>query len=213
MKRFALPLIILGVTIILIVLIALGSSGAVDYSGGKATAQPMSQEWARGNTGSSVVIVEYSDFQCPACKAYAPLLRQVESLYGEKVAFAYRQFPLYQIHPNADITARASEAAGAQGKFWEMHDILFDKQSQWANQPSAEAFIISYATALNLDIAKFKTDLNSVEVKQAVADDYARGVAAGVNGTPSLFLNGVKITENPRSIEEFKALLDAALAR
>jgi protein-disulfide isomerase len=213
MKRYALPLIILGVTLILILLIALGSSGGVNYSIGKATAQPITAEWFRGNVQSRVVVVEYSDFQCPACRAYEPLLAQVVSLYADKVAFVYRQFPLYQLHPNADLGARASEAAGAQGKFWEMHNALFAKQSEWSERPNAETFILSYAKELGFDLSKFKADLSSDATKQAVADDYARGVASGINSTPSFVINGVRLKDNPRSLDEFKAVLDAELAK
>jgi protein-disulfide isomerase len=213
MRRYALPLIILGVTLVLILLIAVGSSGGVNYSAGRATAQPLAAEWLRGNPQSKVVVVEYSDFQCPACRAYEPLLAQVVSLYADKVAFVYRQYPLYQIHPNADLGARASEAAGAQGKFWEMHNVLFAKQSEWSVQPNAETFVLSYAKDLGVDVGKFKTDLSAETTKQAVADDYARGTASGVNGTPSFVINGVRLTNNPRSLDEFKAVLDAELAK
>ncbi len=213
MKRYALPLIILGVTVILLVIIALTSTSPVDYSGGKASSQPMSQEWVRGSSAAHVVVVEYSDFQCPACNSYEPLLRQVATLYGDRVAFVYRHFPLYQIHANADLTARASEAAGKQGKFWQMHDMLFDKHSEWAEATNGEAFMLSYAAAIGLDGAQFKTDLSSSEVKQLVADDYARGLAAGVNSTPTFAVNGIKLDKNPQSVDEFKTLLDAALLK
>jgi protein-disulfide isomerase len=214
MRRFALPLIILGVTLILILLIAVGGgSSGTDYNSGKATEQPISEDWVRGNPAAKVVLIEYSDFQCPACKAYEPLLRQAESLFESNVAFVYRHFPLTQLHANADLAARASEAAGKQGKFWEMHDALFDHHDSWENMLNAESTFLGYAQQIGLNLDQFKSDLTSSEVKQAAADDYARGVRAGVQGTPSFILNGKLLTQNPQNLAEFKLLLDTALAQ
>ena len=210
MKRFALPLIILGVTVLLLLLIALGGSSSADYSIGKATEQPLSAEWVKGNQASGVVLIEYSDFQCPACAAYEPLIRQVEAAYGTRAAFVYRHFPLVKIHTNADLAARASEAAGKQGKFWEMHDAIFDNHDAWEKQVNAQAFFETYAKQIGLDVAQFTKDLTADDVKQAVADDYARGQLGGVQGTPTFFLNGKQIS--PGSYDEFAAALDAAIA-
>jgi protein-disulfide isomerase len=129
MKRYALPLIIFAIIAGLIALIIFGGSGTPDYSGGKTTVPPIAEEWVRGSATSTTILVEYSDFQCPACKAYEPLVEQMVAKYGDRVAFVYREFPLYQIHVNADAAARAAEAAGKQGKFWEMHDLLFANQA------------------------------------------------------------------------------------
>lgn len=209
MKRYALPLIILVVTAGLLALIVFGGGGAPDYTTGTPTAQPISAEWVKGNAASAVVVTEYSDFQCPACKAWQPLIARVIADYGDRVAFAYRHFPLYRIHPNADAAARAAEAAGAQGKFWEMHDVLFEKQSEWDKRPNPWGAFESYAQQLGLDVERFKVDASSPAAQQAVADDYARGMSQRVQGTPSFFLNGAPLA--PQSYEEFAAALDAAL--
>ena len=210
MKRFALPLIILGVTVLLLLLIALGgSNSSVDYSIGKATEQPLNAEWVRGNQAAGVVLIEYSDFQCPACSAFAPIVRKVEETYGDRTAFVYRHFPLVKIHANADLAARASEAAGKQGKFWEMHDALFANHSTWEKQVNAQTFFESYAKAIGLDVDQFTKDLTADDVKQAVADDYARGQLAGVQGTPSFFLNGKQL--RVAGYDDFVEAFDAAL--
>jgi protein-disulfide isomerase len=209
MKRYAVPLGILAVTIILIVLVALGANGGVDYSRGVASEQLLTAEWSRGNIDSKVVITGYSDFQCPACRAYEPLVNQLYKEYGDRVLFVYRHFPLFSIHPNADAAARASEAAGRQGKFWEMHDMLFENQSSWSKLVNAESVFAGYAQKLGLALEDYESVMASDEVRQMVADDYARGLKAGVNSTPTFFLNGTKI--RPSSYDEFRLLLEAAL--
>jgi len=210
MKRYALPLGILGVILILIILVVFSSndSGGPNYTGGNTQEPAISDEWVRGNKDSSVVLIEYSDFQCPACKLYEGLLFQVQEQYGDRVAFIYRHFPLTQIHANADLAARASEAAGLQDKFWEMQDLLFTGQDQWSKLINANSVFKGYAQELGLDLTKFQKDITSEAVRQQVVDDYARGLKVGVAGTPTFILNGVKLPRNPGSYEEFAALLD-----
>ncbi len=210
MKRYALPLSIAAGIIILIALMFVGGSKTPNYGGGNATDQPLSAEWVRGNPSSSVQLVEYSDFQCPACAAYYPLIKQLEEKLGSKIAFVYRHYPLFQLHANADIAARAAEAAGKQGKFWEMHDKLFENHSAWVDLLDPTQILTQYAKDLGLKVDQFTVDLSAADVKQAVADDYQRGQKAGIQGTPSFFVNGVKIA-NPTSVEGFSAVLEAAL--
>lgn len=158
---------------------------------------------------ASVTLIEYSDFQCPACAVYAPLLKQLKNEFGESVAFSYRHFPLPQ-HANADLAARAAEAAGNQGKFWEMHDILFSNQNSWSEVKDAEEIFSAYASSLGLDLQKFGSDLDSAKAINKVADDLQSGRNANLKGTPTFFLNGKEI-ENPRSYEEFASLIKAAI--
>lgn len=156
--------------------------------------------------GGEKVLVEYSDFQCPACAAYAPAVKQLVAELGAEVKVVYRNFPLRQIHPNAQISAEAGQAAALQGKFWEMHDVLFAKQTEWASEKDPTEKFVFYASALGMDIEKFKTDLVSDVVKNKVNEDYEGGIESGVNSTPTFFLNGKKMT-NPRDYEDFKALI------
>ena len=120
--------------------------------------------------------------------------------------------PLRQIHPNAQLAAQAAEAVGKQEKFWEMHDMIFENQRTWSNQMrgQAEETFVSYASALNIDIEQFKTDMDSEEVKDKVNNDYQSGIRARVNSTPTFFLNGERI-QNPRSYEEFRNIINQAL--
>ncbi len=168
-------------------------------------------DWTKGVKGG-VVLMEYSDLQCPACASYYPLVKQLMVEYGMRIQFVYRHFPLERIHPNALPAAYAADAAGKQGKFWSMHDLLFDRQKEWSPRTDAQVLFEQYATQLGLDLAKFKQDMQSEEVKRHVRENAASGEKAGVDSTPSFFLNGKKIP-NPRSYAEFKAQVSSVLGK
>ncbi len=159
---------------------------------------------------SSATLVEYSDFQCPACAAYYPVVKQLTKEFSQDLHFTYRYFPLSSIHKNARISAQAAEAAGKQNKFWEMHDLLFENQSEWSALSDPKEKFKEYAKFLGLDMEKFQQDLGSKEVKDKVESDYQSGLSLGVNATPTFFLNNQKIT-NPRSYEEFKTKIEETL--
>ncbi len=166
------------------------------------------EDWVRGNASSTVTVVEYSDFQCPSCGQYYPLVEKVFAENSNKFQYVYRHFPLPQ-HPNAIPAAKAVEAAGNQGKFWQMYDLLFTTQADWATTTDAKAFFAGYAKKLNLDLEKFSTDFDSPEVATRIDNDYKSGVRAGVSSTPSFYVNGKKITP-PQSYDEFKNIIEAA---
>lgn len=208
--------IIIGITIFAAVA-SNGSSGATGSSGFKATvtAAITSADWTRGAKNAKVTVIEYGDFQCPACGAYEPLVEQLEKDYAtSSVQFVFRNFPLFQIHPNAMIAAQAAEAAGLQGKYWEMHDLLYAKQNDWvdtANSSVVADKFDGYVQSLGLNVQKFNTDIQSSAVKDKVQKDLASGNAASVDHTPTFFINLTQIP-NPNSYDEFKADIDAALA-
>lgn len=161
-------------------------------------------DWVRGGQGSKNILVEYSDFQCPACKSYHPWLQQLVKEHGEDFRMVYKHFPLPQ-HENAKLAAYASEAAGKQGKFWEMHDLLFEHQEKWAEAGDAEEIFSQYAASLGLDLARFKQDRDSSSAKEEVEKDYDSGVMNGIKATPSFFFNGQKI--QPRNYNDFVDLI------
>lgn len=162
----------------------------------------------RGAKGGKVTIVEFGDLQCPACAAYEPLVRKVLEDNPTTTQLVFKHFPLTQIHSNALIAAKASESAALQGKFWEMHDMLYDRQSEWQAALNAREIFTNYATTLSLDVAKFTAGLDNKEVEDKILAEYKEGVSLGVQGTPTFFINGKKI-ENPRSAEELDALVKA----
>lgn len=169
------------------------------------------QDHVRGTVGGKVTLVEFGDLQCPACGAYEPIVRQVIADNAGTLQFVFKHFPLTQIHQNALLSAKASEAAALQGKFWEMHDILYDKQTEWSGSLNARDMFVGYATTLGLDVEKFSTDLNNASIEEKIIAEYKEGVSLGVQGTPTFFLNGKKI-DNPGSVDAFNKLIKEAAA-
>lgn len=163
----------------------------------------------RGALDGKVTLVEFGDFQCPACGAYEPLVRQVTQDNKAVLKVVFKHFPLLQLHQNALLGAKASEAAGLQGKFWEMHDMLYDKQADWSTGLNAHDFIMGYATTLGLDTKKFSDDLNSKALEDKIMAEEKEGLSLGVEGTPTFFLSGKKI-DNPSSPEAFNELIKQA---
>ena len=163
----------------------------------------------RGALDGRVTLVEFGDLQCPACGAYEPIVRQLVKDNPTTLKVIFRHFPLVQIHSNALLAAKASEAAGLQGKFWEMHDILYDNQKQWSEGLNAREFIMEYAKTIGLDTTKFATDIENKDIEAKILAQYQERNKLGVQGTPTFFLNG-KMIESPKSLEAFDALIKAA---
>ncbi len=168
-------------------------------------------DWFRGPANAPVTLVEYADFQCPACGAYAPVVKQLETAFPTQLRVVMRHYPLTQIHKNAMAAARTAEAAGRQGKFWEMHDQLYAAQGEWSNLGNPDATFQGYAERLDLDTTQFVAAYNDPAAREKINRQRASGDRVGVRGTPSFFLNGQKIS-NPGSLDEFKQLVEAAIA-
>jgi protein-disulfide isomerase len=147
----------------------------------------------RGRADAPLLIEEYGDFQCPPCGFFHPILKRLEGEYERELRVVFRHFPLRNMHKHADEAARAAEAAAVQGKFWQMHDLLFEKQKDWKDAPAARPVFLSYARTLGLDIGKFTQDIDSMAISNRVRSDEAQGTARGVSGTPTVFLNGREI--------------------
>lgn len=166
----------------------------------------------KGSDKNKVVLVEYGDYQCPACGSYFPIVKQVVDKYKDQIQFQFRNLPLTQIHPNAFAAARAAEAAGVQGKFWEMHDMLYQQQSTWSSASDPKTYFEDYASQLGLDTAKFKTDFASSAINDAINADIAAFKKTGATmQTPSFFLNGKSI-KTTASLDSFTKQIDEALA-
>lgn len=176
----------------------------------KTSAQPTNH--VQGSDSSGVVVVEYGDFQCPACKQYHPIYKQLIETYKDRVKFQFRNFPLVQIHKNAFLGSRAAEAADKQGKFWEMHDVLYENQGSWESASNPTNIFVSFAQQLGLDTAKFQQDMLTIETNDKINADIAAGQKLGANSTPTFVIDGKKLDQNPRSLDEFNKLIDAAIA-
>jgi protein-disulfide isomerase len=148
------------------------------------------QENSRKHGTGDVQLVEFGDYQCPACAQAHPIVKKLTKEYEGKVTFVFRNFPLRQIHSNATPAAEAAEAAGEQGKFWEMHDMLYENQQNWSLLPDPTSIFVQYATELKLDTDKFKKDMTADATDERIQQDQSDGYAVGVSGTPTFFVNG-----------------------
>ncbi len=188
-----------------------GAGGGV-LTGEAALLYPVEAgEHTKGAENPVVTLVEYSDFQCPACAAYAPVVAQLIAEFSDSLALVYRHFPLRAIHPNAEMAGRAAEAAAKQGAFFAMHDALFATQSEWSRMPNPQATFVSHAELLGLDAERFLEDMKSDEAGNAVAENERQARAMRLSGTPTFYLNG-RLISNPASYEAFRALIEAEIA-
>lgn len=204
-------------TAVVIVLIGLfvvtgkDKQSAINFTGDAKKVQ--SDDHIRNGRDKKVTLIEYGDFQCPSCGAFYPIIKQLEEKYSDQVSFGFRHFPLISIHPNAFAAARAAEAAGDQGKFFEMHDKLYETQAAWGQvSTNQQALFESYAKELGLNMETFKKDY----VSQATADRINRDVSSAkqfsIQGTPTFILNGEKIA-NPADLAAFEKVLNEAITK
>jgi protein-disulfide isomerase len=157
----------------------------------------------QGPVSAPVTLVEYGDYECPACGEAHPILKEVKKRMGDSLCFVFRNFPLREIHRHAFAAAIAAEAAGAQGQFWEMHDLLYENQSQLDTQTLG-----NYAERLHLDMERFVEDVNSEKYAARVRHDFQTGLISGVNGTPSLFINGERY-DGARDVDSLWEVLES----
>lgn len=184
-------------------------------SGSSGDAQPTNH--VKGANAKQITLVEYGDFQCPVCAAYEPTIKEVYEKYKGDIQFQFRHFPIQASHENALAGSRAAEAAGLQGKFWEMHDLLYANQNSWSRSQTPQTFYEQYAQSIGLNLEQYKTDFASSKVNDAVNADAAEGNKAGVDGTPSFFINGKKVSnadlsdQNQPSVEKFSKIIEEAI--
>lgn len=164
----------------------------------------------KGNSNATVALVEYLDFECEACGAYYPIVKQLSEEFKDDVMIVSRYFPL-QGHKNGMQSALAVESANKQGKYWEMYNILFENQKSWGERQSTDPAIFeNYAKQIGLDLEQFKKDVVSDEVMERVNRDLTSGKIMGITGTPTFYLNGEKIA-NPKTIDDFRTLIKAKI--
>src|SRR5205085_7673367 len=163
----------------------------------------------RRSADAPVTLEEFGDYECPPCGSLAGPLNQLEHDYRPRLRTIFRNFPLV-IHPHARDAACAAEAAGLQGKFWEMHDLLYKEQSAWSRAANARTLFSAYAGTIGLDLARFERDRNSDEVKERIAADEKRASALGVRTTPSIFINEQSVHPAALHPSALRATVDAA---
>ncbi len=190
-----------------------------DSGSGSTSGKPTNH--VEGSVNSKVTFVEYGDYECPVCEGYFSTVQQVQQKYNDTVKFQFRNLPLLQIHPNAFAGARAAEAADMQGKFWEMHDLLYEQTnwSEWSTSSNPVPYFNNYASELKLNMTQFKKDFSSSAVNNRINADITAFKKTGEQeSTPSFFINGkyyansnfVDSSGNP-SVPAFSKALDAAL--
>jgi protein-disulfide isomerase len=167
-------------------------------------------EWGLGNPDAALRIDEFGDYQCGACAFYHPIIKEVLEEFGDEIYFVWNHFPLINAHQFAVLAASATEAAGRQGQFWEMHDLIMRNQQAWARGMASSAFL-SYARQLGLDDEQFLKDVRDEEILNKIEDQYNQGRALSIRAVPSFFFNGV-YTEVPGSAAGFKAVIAQKLA-
>jgi len=217
MKRF-LPLVII-VAVLIVAVVATWlllrpartdqSSTNTSSSEGPSGAEP---PHIRGNPNAKVTLEEFGDFECPVCGTYAVEVKKIEAEFGDRLRVVFREYPLYPTpHKHALIAAQAAEAAGLQGRFWEMHDKLYENQKAWSEATDVMPMFIDYARQIGLDTDRFGRELNGEIVAARVFQDGRRVHALGVTGTPSFFVDGKALDAASFSPDGLRALLNQAL--
>lgn len=198
------------------VLVIVGGAVAAGVVLSKQSATPVSlrgnniseTDRTLGNPEAPIELIEYGDFQCPACAANEPIIKRLMAENGDWIHFAFRHLPLKEIHRNAVDGAHAAEAAANQGKFWEMKDILYANQTEWVTLPDPAPKFMEYAAQLGLDENRFAADMGSQEVRSRVESDYETAQSLGLNSTPTFFVNGEQVATQP-TYEKFLELLQS----
>jgi protein-disulfide isomerase len=166
-----------------------------------------------GATSKGVVkIDEYGDYQCPPCGALHPIIKTLKGEYGDRIQFAFHHFPLTQIHSHALDASYAAAAAGLQGKFWEMHNLLYENQSVWSEVGDFRPIVLDFARKIGLDLPRFTRDIDGLQVVTVVSEDMQRGALLGVNGTPTVFINGQLIHSDNFSTEGLRKEINRRLS-
>lgn len=227
MKR-ALPFLIIAVVLVAAVLVAWNLKQSAVEAPVAATSTPNPSQSATpakaaepgaepphalGDAKAPVTLEEFGDFQCPPCGLLHPVLKTMEQEFGPRLRIIFREFPLVSVHPYAAAAARAAEAAGMQGKFWEMHDLLYENQKSWSNAFDVRPIFEGYATKIGLDLEQFRRDSSSEAVAQRTLLDGKRGTSLGVKGTPTVFMNGSEVPfESLLAPEKLRGLINTQLA-
>lgn len=199
------PWVIIGVLAIILI------GGSVWYSGSvqdKNNEGIVIKENVKGGENATVTLTEYSDFQCPACAAFQPVVKDILDEFPDELKLEYKHFPL-PIHALSEVAARAAEAAGQQDAFFAYHDLLFENQATWSKAPNPTILFYQYATDLGLDLELFKRHFNSSVLRNKVKEDSVHARSLGLSGTPTFFLNGERM--NIETYEDFRDQIAAAV--
>jgi protein-disulfide isomerase len=212
MSKMTKPLLVIVVAIVL-------AGGAGLYLAKKstpeastATVTPTGGGRFKGPENAPITLMEFGDYQCPSCGAYFPVVNEIMKRYPTQVRLEFHHYPLINIHPHAMAASMAAEAAGDQGRFWEMHDLIFENQDKWSRLQTVETEFLTYAGQLGLNINQFMQSMRSPDVQRRVLLDVTRAREAKLDSVPSFFVNGQKI-DTPRGIDEFSSIIQGHLPK
>jgi protein-disulfide isomerase len=194
-----------------IVVVASLAAGASLWLGRRTESLPTDSSGVRGQVlgkvDAPITLVEYGDYECPPCASFAPMVSKLLEKYPDSLKYEYRHFPLTGLHPGAMRAAMAAEAAGQQGKFWEMHKLLLANQGKLIRDPNAEGDLVEMGKLIDVDAESFGKSLRSIEIEQKIAKQVAQAKSDGINGVPTFLINGTRIEQNPDSFDKFDALI------
>jgi protein-disulfide isomerase len=200
---------------LIVVVLILGGvflfAGGNKNNSGNTSSQPTSH--VEGQGGDGITLVEYGDYECPFCGEYFPIVKQVEQTYNSQIFFQFRNLPLTEIHPNAFAGARAAEAAGLMGQFWQMHDLLYENQSAWVNTTNPETEFESFAQQLGLNVSTFEQDFASSTVNNLINADVSAFSKLGLQeATPTFILDGKQV-QPQASVSSFEQIINAEIKK
>jgi protein-disulfide isomerase len=178
---------------------------AVEDDGARLRFPVTERDHAQGPADAPLTLVEYGDYECPHCGRAYPIIKDVQRRFGSRLRFVFRNFPLNEAHPHAEHAAEAAEAAGTQGKYWEMHDLLYEHQ-----RALSDSQLLNYARLIGVDLAQFEEELSSHTHARHVRADFLGGIRSGVNGTPTFFINDVR-HDDDWDAETLTRALEAAM--
>lgn len=202
----------LSTQLIALVVVLLIIAGALYYSGVFSSGNG-SDAVSQDRTPRQIQILKYSDYSCPACRIYIPFQEQLKAEFGDLVDIQYRYFPLDGF-PHSKTAAHAVEAANLQGKFTEMHNLIFERQEEWSPaHVNIREYIQRYAEQIGLDLDQFFADLDSEAVRNRVEQQKQEGIRRSVNATPTYFIDGFILRQNPQSYEQFKGIVELYMYR
>jgi len=204
--------VLVAIVLVFVGIFVFGGNKTPAKSSGTGTNTPTSHIEGLGQ--DNVTLVEYGDYECPYCEEYFPVVQQVQTEFNSQMFFQFRNFPLVNVHQNAFAGARAAEAAGLEGKFWQMHDALYDSSNWqvWSTATDPTPYFDEYASQLGLNVTQFKSDFASSKVNNLVNADMAAGNALNIQGTPTFFLDGKEISVAPTT-SAFEKVINAEIAK
>lgn len=216
--------VIVGVILIFVGIIVVTNHKGNNGDSSRSNSAALTQH-VEGNPNAKVKLVEYGDYQCPFCQQYYPIVKQAFEDNKDQIQFQFRNFPLVNAHQNAFAAARAAEAAGLQGKYWQMHDLLYENndpngQSGWVASSDPTTYLNQFAQQIGLNLNQFKTDYSSAKVNDAINADTAEGNRLGIDGTPTFYLDGKKLDASQLvdksgrpSVDAFDKVIRAEVAK